>query len=305
MTLADAWQNDRAVLPNLIRLATDEQQTEIVRATALQELGRYPDQSSYQVASNALQSADPRIRIAALRALEFVPPQNRQFLLPLINDPVKAVRMELARMLAPMPQEDLPQQLAPHLQTLYLEYIEAQQVNADMPGAQLNLGVMYASRGDPGSAEKAYDHALKLAPQFVPALLNLADLYRTMGRDWQARPLLERAIEIAPEQATVYHSMGLLQVRQKQVDEALPNLARAVELSPELSRYAYVYAVAVESTGELDKSLEVLEDALARHPGDYDLLNALVHYNDKAGKTERATQYREILEDLYPPREGR
>ena len=299
-TLAASWENNSSVVPSLVRIAADQQQPEIIRATAVQELGRYPDHASFQVASSALQSGDARVRIAALRALDFVPPQNRQLLLPLINDPVKSVRMELARLLAPMPRQDLPRELVVQLESLFLEYIEAQQLNADMPGAQLNLGVMYAALGDTNAAKAAYDHALSLAPQFVPALLNLADFYRTRGQDWLARPLLEKAVGIAPGEATVYHSLGLLQVRQKQVEAALPNLARAAELAPEITRYAYVYAVAVESTGQLDESIEILEKALALHPSEFDLLNALVHYNEKAGRIETAANYRAELERLYP-----
>ena len=109
---------------------------------------------------------------------------------PLISDPVKSVRMEVAGQLMDFPLAQLPQKYAQELSTLMEEYLETQELNADMPEAQLNLGNYYTATGDSLKAEKAYRHAIKLSPAFTPALLNLADLYRASGLDTQAASLL-------------------------------------------------------------------------------------------------------------------
>ena len=98
--------------------------------------------------------------------------------------------------------------------------------------------------------------------------MNLADLYRTQGRDADGERVLRKGLEIAPHSADLHHALGLLLVRAKRLPEALPAFARATELDPDASRYAYVYAVALNSTGQGQQAIAELERAHALHPGD-------------------------------------
>jgi hypothetical protein len=54
---------------------------------------------------------------------------------------------------------------------------------------------------------------------------------------------------IEPNNAAIKHSLGLSLVRQRNLGEALPLLRDAAALDPNNARYAYVYAVALNSTG--------------------------------------------------------
>ena len=294
-TFSRGWQGDAGGLHALIRLANDPEQNTVYRASALQALASYPSQDSYQTAMQQLRSDDPALRVAALRALDFVPPERRQFLLSLLNDPVKAVRLEVAPLIAAMPKDNLPEAVRPLLNDLFREYVEAQLFNADMPGAQLNLGNFYSLLGDGANAEKAYQQALLLAPDFVPGLLNFADYYRATGRDQQAKQLLIRAIDIAPDQAPAHHALGLLLVRQKQLAQALEHLKKAATLQPGTSRYAYVYGVALESAGQLTQAIQVLEQALLQHPADQQLKSALMHYYQRNGQQAKSNALRKEL----------
>ena len=69
------------------------------------------------------------------------------------------------------------------------------------------------------------------------------------GQDQQGADLLRKALVIEPKNADVRHSLGLLLVRQHSYTEALDQLRQASELAPDNARYAYVYAVALNSTG--------------------------------------------------------
>jgi tetratricopeptide (TPR) repeat protein len=294
------WVGDMSAAPDLMALVNDDSQSAIVRASAAQILGNYPSQQTLQLLMTALQSDDVEVRIGAVRALEFLPAQRRVVFLQLLNDSSKAVRLEVARLMASMPQENLPPQVIGMVNEAFDEYIEAQMVNADMPGAQLNLGVFYSARGQFTDAEVAYKHALRLAPKFVPALLNLADFYRSQNRDWQAKPLLIQAIAVAPDQAPSHHSLGLLLVRQKQLPEALVSLKTASELAPATTRYAYVYAVALDSAGNTQTAISVLTKALQLAPQDPQLLSGLAYYHEKVGNTEMGKQFKATLERYYP-----
>ena len=80
--------------------------------------------------------------------------------------------------------------------------------------------------------------------------------------------------------------------------EALPLLKKAAVLQVLNVRYSYVYAVALESAGRLQDAILVLEQALQQHPDNGELINALVHYLQKAGQLERANHYKQLLDKL-------
>jgi Flp pilus assembly protein TadD len=96
------------------------------------------------------------------------------------------------------------------------------------------------------------------------------------GIDQQGDELLRRAMSIEPNNADVRHSLGLLLVRQHNLPDALPLLRQASELAPDNARYAYVYAVALNSTGAQGQAMALLERAHGQHPTDRDVLIALV-----------------------------
>ena len=89
-------------------------------------------------------------------------------------------------------------------------------------------------------------------------------------------------------------------MRLKRQDEALSELARAAELEPDRSRYAYVYAVGLDSVGRRADAIQALKDNLARHPSDRDTLSALVSFNRDAGDNAAALTYAEQLGKVEP-----
>jgi Flp pilus assembly protein TadD len=65
-------------------------------------------------------------------------------------------------------------------------------------------------------------------------------------------------------------------------------------------RYAYVYAVALNSAGAGDRALAVLKAAHARHPGDPDVLIALATISRDRGAREAARAYTRTLMQVAP-----
>ncbi len=286
--LARARQGDAGVLPELMALANDPAVPGIIRATAVLEIGAFPSRETMQALQQHLGSKDMLVRAAAARSLGFLPVAQRyQLLQPLISDPIKSVRMEVAGQLSELALTQLPAQYAEELTTLREEYLETLKLNADMPEAQLNLGNYYIATGDGLQAEKAYRQAINLSPAFTPALLNLADLYRANGLDRQAATLLEKAVKMSPEDPATHHAMGLALVRQKNLDEAVEFLGKAAELDPASVRYAYVYAVALYENKRHDQAISVLEAALEKQPGNQEIIAALGSYYQQQGYDEK------------------
>ena len=170
----------------------------------------------------------------------------------------------------------------------------------DRPEAHLNLGLLNGRRGQPDLAEAEYRTALRLDPNFVPALANLADLERMRGRDQRGAELLRKAVEIEPDNADVRHALGLLLVRQRDYAEALAQLRQASELAPDNARYAYVYAVALNSSGAPERRSQRMEQAHARHPADRDILAALIGFARGQGDGEAALRYARELAAVDP-----
>jgi tetratricopeptide (TPR) repeat protein len=180
------------------------------------------------------------------------------------------------------------------------EYREAQAASAGRPEGPLNLALLDARAGSFADAERELLRAIWLGPEFVPAYVNLADLYRAQGRDDEGERFLRKAIRIAPESAEAHHALGLLLVRRKHTDVALQELERAAILAPDDPHYSYVYAVGLHSSGQTERALGVLRRTHEQHPGDRDVLVALVTINRDRGDLASAVSYAERLVAIAP-----
>jgi predicted CXXCH cytochrome family protein len=285
----------------LAELVRDSDVPDIARATALARLGPYLSPETVDVVAQGLAEDNPMLRVAALEALESVPMNIRaQLAFPSINDPVRAVRIEAARILAGLPVDDLSAGQRSQLEKGFEEYLAAQRAMAERPEAQVNMGNLYAARGMTAQAASAYRTATELDPAYAPAYVNLADFLRNQGDEAEAETVLRRAIKVIPENGDVYHALGLSLVRQKRTKEALEALEQAARLSPNNPRYVYVYAVALNSAGNSAKAILVLQGAHNRFPNNRDILNALAAFHRDSGNPEAARSYAEKLRRLSP-----
>jgi Tfp pilus assembly protein PilF len=210
------------------------------------------------------------------------------------------VRVEAARALAGVDPNSLAQPQRDALDSAFRDLVAAEMVDADRPEAHLNLGLLDLRRRQPAAAEAEYNTALRLDPNFVPALANLADLDRMLGRDQQGEDLLRKALAIDPNSADVHHSLGLLLVRQHNYAGALDQLRQATELAPDNARYAYVYAIALNSTGAAAQAFDLLERTHRRYPAEPDVLMALVSITRQRGDYAAALSYARELAKLRP-----
>ena len=295
--LQRARQGDAGAVRALHAIAMDDDTPAIWRATAASELGRFPSRQVVESAALLLTSEDAMLRLGAVRAIEFLPgPQRLQMLEPLLRDPATAVRMELARMLADVPQAYVEERVA----ALFDEYLQSLARHADMPESLSQQGNFLVARRLYARAEQTYRQALESDAQHVPTLLNLADLYRVLERDVEARAVLSTAIASAPAQAAPHHALGLLETRADNQDIALRHLERAAALETGGIRYRYVYAIALYDTGNAPAALEVLRSLLGVAPGNPDVLLALVNYSRKSDRIEDARRYADELRKLFP-----
>jgi tetratricopeptide (TPR) repeat protein len=285
----------------LAALVTDQNQPGIARATGLALLAEYVSPASLPAVESALTDGDALVRAAALGVLEALPPAQRPRLATAaLRDPVRAVRLAAARVLAEVSRATLSTEQQADFESVLAELIRSERLNIDRPEALVNLGNLYARLGRPVEAESEFRNALFLDGRFVPALVNLADLFRAQGRDADAERFLERAVAARPDSAEALHALGLLRVRQRRPGEAIDLLRRAAERQPEATRFAYVYGVALHDTGQPARAIAVLEQAHRRRPASRDVLAALVSYLRERADAKGALRYAEELALVSP-----
>ena len=93
-------------------------------------------------------------------------------------------------------------------------------------------------------------------------------------------------------------------MRQGRTAEAVAAFGRAAELDPADPRFAYVYAVALNSTGRGDEALRLLEANQPRHPADRATLAALATINRDRGDRPAARAWAEKLAAVDPTARG-
>ena len=112
--------------------------------------------------------------------------------------------------------------------------------------------------------------------------------------------MLRAALAASPNDAGLHYALGLALIRLKKTDAAVGELKQATELQPDSARNAYVYAIALNSTGRSAEARQRLAEALARHPDNRDILTALVQISQQAGDLASALDYAERLLKLAP-----
>jgi tetratricopeptide (TPR) repeat protein len=296
-----AWDGSADAPKLLAAVADNLAMSAIARATALTELAPYASSLNLDAARPALSDPDPMVRLGALDMVESVPLEQLWPLVsPLLSDPVRGVRIRAVALLATVRARDLAPTDRERFEHAAAELVAAQRLNADRPEARSALGDFYAHRGMSAEAEAEFKAALGLSSQYAPASINLADLFRQTGRDAEGEGVLRQAIAASARDGGLHYALGLALTRLKKPEEAVTEFARAAEIEPVRARYAYVYAVSLQSAGRKDEAMVVLKDTLARHPDDRDTLLALVTFNRDAGDIGAALEYAERLVRLAP-----
>jgi tetratricopeptide (TPR) repeat protein len=272
----------------LASIAGDASQSPIARASALARLRAEAGPRAAAAARSAGRDADPLVRLGALQAAALLPSPDRiAIAAPLLDDPLRSIRVEAAALLADQ-QAALGDTRRAAWTRAAEEYMAVQRFNADRPESRVALADFLSRTGSHDAAQAEFDAALNADPGFVPAYLNGAEALRAQGREADALQRLRMGVEKLPGEGALHHALGLAQVRAGQADAALRSLSRAAQLAPQVARYVYVEAVALESSGRRDDAIRVLEPAARRWPGDRDIVFALAGYQRDAGRPQAA-----------------
>lgn len=261
----------------------------IQRATLLAELPLYPSEQALKLATKDLNNPAPQVRESAVRAISaFLPPPERAPLLtPLLDDPVKAVRIVAARDLLSVARNGLGSAQA-NWNAAIAEYEAVQKSLAERAESNLNLAMLYQASGRNDEVESLLRTALKRDPDFYPALVTLVQWLEANGRGQEAQTLLAQSLKEHPDTALLQHTQGLALVRAGQSAQAMPALRKAAQLEPQNAQYGYVLAVALHDSGKVDEACEELERLLNVQPANRNARLSLIQYYLDNGQEPKA-----------------
>ena len=274
----------------------------MVRASAIALLSHYGTDESRAAAFRGLEDPDELVRTASVRALDHLPADELlRRLAPMLDDPVRAVRTEAARLLARLPPRVFYQKDRPAFDAALAEYIKGQEGVGDQAAAHLNMAVVYTDMGRLEQAQQAYQTALRIDPDFVPARINLAMLCEQLGDQAECERQLRKAIALEPELAEAHYSLGLLLAEDKnRLEQAADFLATAARLAPENPRIHYNRGLALQMLGRPDQAEEALKTAYKLSPGSLDFLNALARLYAQQEQWSRAVACAEEMARIEP-----
>jgi len=295
----------------LNQAARNKANSTIARATALGRLSGSPSQQTLQAIRQLRGSDDTLMRFAAARALSaFEGGQGqraqRQAQMrwrlgaPLLEDPSRLVRVEAARALAGAPNTlPGPMQSKP-FEAAMNELQTAHRRNADRAATLVNRGNLQLSFNISAEAIEAYRTAIELNRFHTSAYINLADIYQRRGNEQKVQQLLKRGLKHRPEAPALHYAMALSKVRQQQHGAAIASLKKARRFGEDNPQYAYMLAIAYNSTAQPGKAMDLLASALKKFPRNAQLLQAKATIGRDNGRWDAALAAARKLVELAP-----
>jgi len=293
---AAARQADTSAISGLIKIALDELYPQIVRATAIYELEKYDDESARQAVIYSLSDPESIIRHQAVQS--YFPLSGDEMLTtlsPILNDPVKAVRMQAAFRMSSIPVENMDSSLLREFYESLTEYRQAMEFTGEFAASRHNLGVIYQNLGMFEKAEENFLAAISIDDEFYPSMANLSISYNMQGKNDEAEILLRDMIKKFPQYPDAHYSLGLLLAEKGKYEESLESLIQASELMPENPRIWYNLAMLHQYFGNTVQFMVAMDNALSLDPQNFDFLYSMAdHYY----KTENFDMVTEIANEI-------
>jgi tetratricopeptide (TPR) repeat protein/arylsulfatase A-like enzyme len=166
--------------------------------------------------------------------------------------------------------------------------------------AEYLRGRIAERRGQVDEAERFYQAALAIDPNFTEARNDLGLLRERQGRHDEALAEFRRVVEIDPEFGEAYNNIGIVLRGRGETDAATEAFRRAIKASPDFAGAYSNLALLLEDRKAYGEAETLLRQAVQRAPKDPDIrsnLGALLHL---AGRDEEAVRELERSVALDP-----
>ena len=123
-------------------------------------------------------------------------------------------------------------------------------------------GMAYSGLQKEAQAQIAFEHALKIAPFYLPALEAEAQLKYRQGDD-SARPLLSRVLTLLPNDSTSHAMLAVLDYRKRNCSDAISHFERASGSISSQPDILAMYGKCLAKQSRYEEAIPVFEKALA------------------------------------------
>lgn len=296
---ADAEQSSENI--GLRELIEDTSQSEIIRATGVWYVGRFPGENASDILSGAINSESPIVRTAAAKAMESLSPDIRVSLLEnALSDSVRSVRIAAAQQLVEFTIQDIAEHTRDHFENAMQEYSTYLDVNEYFPQGQMNRGQFFEQQGEKDKALSAYHTALERDPYFNSARINLAYLYNSLDENDRAEDLLMTVIEQEPKYGDAYYSLALLLSEENRLEEAIDYFEQAAEILSAQGRVFYNLAIAHQTINNSQQAEEAYKQAINLEEENGDFRYGLITLYIQQEQYEEALRQAEELNRRLP-----
>lgn len=285
----------------LMELIKDPGQSDIVRASAVKALQNYDVSNFMNEYLNWLKDESPLVRGASVDVLSALNMQDYyRYLLPLLNDTKRSVRVKAFYVLGAIDQMQIPEEYMEAYKNVSKEFDAYLEVNSDFVGGIVKKADYSIKKGNFQNGIELYKKALEIDNINNHIRFNLANIYYRSGQLNNAKITFEKIIEQEPNFGPTYYSLALLLVEIGNEREAINNLEKACDLMPDNLRIYYNLGLLYNKVGDNTLAEKKLAAGLKVNPTDENLLYALAYHYSATGETKKAVNIALKLVSLYP-----
>jgi tetratricopeptide (TPR) repeat protein len=316
---AAARNSDSQAGVALAKIVRQRELPDIVRATAVTELGAYvrPGAEVLNTMREALHDSSPQVRAAAIPNLETLPPDElRTAIVPLLTDKSRLVRMEAGRALTILFRRENPAdernsssglraQEHEQFHAALQEYLKSLEQINDRAAGHLAKGAIHENMNEFEEAEQCYRTALRLEPNITGPRSNLAALLeRRMDQSRHQAELAAR--QRKPELAVQFmEPVAAYQITvEKLRQEELKLYERDARLAPKNGAVQYRLGLNYYLNQQFAKAEMALRAAVALEPRQVDYCITLALLQEKQGRPQEALPFAEQALQLWPEDAG-
>jgi len=163
----------------------------------------------------------------------------------------------------------------------------ALQASPGDPQLWMLQGRTYAGDGQPGKAITSFRKALRISPDFLPALEGMAQVKFEAGSA-EAIPILQHILRLRPGDPTSHAMIAVLEYRRGDCAAASPHFEKAGSILDSQLDALHAYATCLVKLKQVSKAIEAFQRALLLQPEDTQQRNLLASLQLMAHKPQDA-----------------
>lgn len=163
------------------------------------------------------------------------------------------------------------------------------------PAGPLNLGLVLLRNKDVEQARAAFERAVVMRPDFLPAVEQLVRIELSSSNTRAAISRAQTLVDQQPKSAEARVLLGQAQLAAKDAKQAEASFEKAIELDPQLASSYLLLAQVYDSTNRREEAIARLKGLLKERPDDQKALMMLGVLLTKKGSYEEAASSYEAL----------